>query len=290
MTGGTMIRTGLAVLAAGFLLTHGALAADPTPEQRASIDGVIAAEAAFAKRAVEIGNIPAFREYAAPGVIMFLPEPMVATDYLARAEWPGLIEWRPDFVAVSAAGDLAFASGPSQWTVKSEVDPGYYLTVWARQADGSWKFALDRGTPGTPNLYGGPPTGPRLFVPAAGEAGKATPAGLEAVLADGLSRDAAATLRGRLHRAGRVIRAGHAPATTADEIRALLNADPAHLETTWLGGAMSKSGDFAYSWGENRWTEGGKPRRGHYLRVWVLSGRTWSILVDQQVALPAPKD
>lgn len=242
-----MIRTGLAVLAAGFLLTHGALAADPTPEQRANIDGVIAAEAAFARRAVEIGNIPAFREYAAPGVIMFLPEPMVATDYLARADWPGLIEWRPDFVAVSAAGDLAFASGPSQWTVKNEVDPGYYLTVWARQADGTWKFALDRGTPGTPNLYGGPPTGPRLFVPAADEAGKATPAGLEAVLADGLSRDSAATLRGRMNRAGRVIRAGHAPATTADEIRTLLNADPARLETTWLGGALSKSGDFAYS-------------------------------------------
>ena len=289
LRGKAAIQAGLAALAAGLILSGGAMAADPTPEQRANLDGVAAAEAAFAKRTTEIGNIPAFREFAAPGVIMFLPEPMVATEYLAKAEWPGLLEWRPEFVAVSAAGDLAVASGPSQWTVKGEVDPGYYLTVWARQPDGSWKFVLDRGAPDTPNLYGAASTGPRVFVPSADEPGKATAAGLEAVLADGLSRDSAAAISGRLNRAGRVIRSGHAPATTPEAIRALLKADPAHLETTWLGGAMSKSGDFAYSWGENRWTEGGKPRRGHYVRVWVLSGKTWSILVDHQLAMP-PKD
>lgn len=290
MIGRIAFKAGLAAMTAGLLLVGGAMAADPTPDQRANLDSVAAAEAAFAKRAAEIGNVPAFREFAAPGVIMFLPEPIVATDYLAQANWPGLIEWRPDFVAVSAAGDLAFASGPSQWTVKTEVDPGYYLTVWARQPDGAWKFVLDRGTPGTPNLYTAAPTGPRVFVPGADEPGKATAAGLEAVLADGLSRDSAGAIKGRLHKAGRVIRAGHAPATTSDDIRTLLAKDPANVETTWLGGGMSKSGDFAYSWGENRWTEGGKARRGHYVRVWVLSGKTWSILVDQQVALPAPKD
>lgn len=273
---------GLAALA-GLLLTGGASAAD-----KADADSVVAAETAFAKRAAEIGNVPAFREFAAPGVVMFLPEPIVATDYLAKADWPGLIEWRPDFVAVSGAGDLAFASGPSQWTTKGEVDPGYYLTVWAKQPDGSWKFAVDRGTPGTPNLYGPVAAPYEVRAEAAPkDASAATPAGLEAVLADGLSRDPAGTITARLDPAGRVIRAGAAPAVGRQKGRALMAADPASVSAAYLGGGMSKSTDLAYAYGENRWTEGGKSRRGHFLRVWVRKGATWSILVDQQVALPA---
>lgn len=289
--GGKMmgLKSGLAALAAGLLLSSAALAVPPTPEQAANVNGVVEAETAFARRAAEIGNVPAFREFAAPGVIMFLPEPIVATDYLAKADWPGLIEWAPDFLAVAAAGDLAFASGPSQWTIKDEVDPGYYLTVWARQPDGSWKFVLDRSTPGTPNFYsktGGVQIA--IFPEAKGES-RSTPAGLEAVLADGLSRDASATLKSRLTKDSRVIRAGARPAATPETIRELLSKDPAQVEVTYLGGGMSKSNDLAYTYGETRWTAEGKARRGHYVRVWVRDGQKWSILVDQQVALP-PKE
>ncbi len=280
--GRAAIQAGLAALATGLILGGGAMASDAADAQ-----SVVATEAAFAKRAAEIGNIPAFREFAAPGVIMFLPEPMVATDYLAKAEWPGRIDWRPDFVAVSSAADLAVSSGPSQWTTKDGVDPGYFMTVWVKQPDGSWKFALDRGTPDTPDLYTPPGPGPTFrFGVAVGES-KATPAGLEAVLADEMSRDAPAAIRKRLTVGSRIVRAGHAPATTPEDIRALLAKDPAQVTATTLGGGMSKSSDLAYIWGENRWTEGGKPRRGHYLRVWLRGGQTWSILVDQQVALPA---
>lgn len=285
MIGRMTIKTGLAVLAAGLVLSSGAMASDG-----ADAESVVAAEAAFARRAAEIGNVPAFREFAAPGVIMFLPEPIVATDYLAKASWPGLIEWRPDFVAVSSAADLAFASGPSQWTTKDGVDPGYYLTVWAKQPDGSWKFALDRGTPGTPNLYTAPAKPAAFHIGIAAGESKSTPAGLEAVLADGLSRDAPATIKGRLDPTARVIRAGAAPATTPDAIRELLAKDPKQVTSTFLGGGISKSTDMAYAYGENQWTEAGKPRRGHYLRIWLRGGQKWSILVDQQVALPAPKD
>lgn len=283
-----MRKTAFAALAATLLLsgaaqTAGAMAATPGDAQ-----SIVAAEAAFAKRAAEIGNVPAFREFAAPGVIMFLPEPIVATDYLAKASWPGLIEWRPDFVVVSDAADLAFASGPSQWTTKDGVDPGYYLTVWAKQPDGSWKFALDRGTPGAPNLYTAPPTAPEVHLLTGGEPSAATAAGLDAVLADGLSRDTAATLASRLDKSARVIRDGQAPAFGKEAALALLAKDPKAVQANHLGGAMSKSGDLAYSWGETRWTEDGKPRRGHYVRLWTRSGKTWSILMDHQVALPPP--
>ena len=280
-----MVKSAVAALAAGLLLTGGALASDGK-----DAESVVAAETAFARRAAEIGNVPAFREFAAPGVIMFLPDPIVADDYLAKATWPGLIEWRPDFVVVSSAADLAFASGPSQWTTKDGVDPGYYLTVWAKQPDGSWKFALDRGTPGTPNLYTAPAAPAAFHIGVATGESKSTPAGLEAVLAAELSRDAAGAIRKRLTVGSRVIRPGAAPATTPDAIRELLAKDPVKVTASYLGGGMSKSSDLAYVWGENRWTQDGKPRRGHFVRVWLRAGQSWAILVDQQVALPAPKD
>lgn len=276
------MRSGVAAFAAVLLLAGGAVASDGK-----DAESVVAVEAAFARRATEIGNVPAFREFAAPGVIMFLPEPIVATDYLAKADWPGLIEWRPDFVAVSSAADLAFASGPSQWTTRDGVDPGYYLTVWARQPDSSWKFVLDRGTPGTPNLYTAPATPAAFHIGVATGESKSTPAGLEAVLADELSRDAPGAIRKRLTVGSRVIRPGAAPAVTPEATRELLASDPAHVTASYLGGGMSKSSDLAYVWGENRWTEEGKPRRGHFVRVWLRGGQSWSILVDQQVALPA---
>ncbi|MDO9335323.1 MAG: nuclear transport factor 2 family protein [Caulobacter sp.] len=273
---------GLAALALGLALAGGALASDAADAQ-----AVVDTEAAFARRAAEIGNVPAFREFAAPGVIMFLPEPIVATDYLARADWPGRIEWRPDFVAVSGAADLAFASGPSRWTVKGEVDPGYYITVWARQPDGAWKFVLDRSTPGTPDLYAADEGPAAVHTGVAAGGSKSTPAGLEAVLADALSRDAPGAIGRRMDPAGRVIRAGAAPATTPDAVRALLARDPAEVTASYLGGAMSSSSDLAYVWGETRWREEGQPRRGHFVRLWRRSGQAWTILVDHQVALPA---
>lgn len=279
------IITSLSIAAAALTLAGATLASD-----KADADSIVATEAAFAKRAAEIGNIPAFREFAAPGVIMFLPEPMVATDYLAKADWPGRIEWRPDFVAVSSAADLAVASGPSQWTTKDGVDPGYYMTVWVKQPDGSWKFALDRGTPGTPDLYSAPTAPPVVVVGTVTGASQATPAGLEAVLADELSRDAQGAIRKRLRPGSRLIRSDAIPAYSPETIAPLLAKDPATVTTTFLGGGMSKSSDLAYAYGENRWTEGGKPRRGHYVRIWRRTGEGWTILVDHQTALPPPRD
>ena len=77
------------------------------------------------------------------------------TDMLAQAAFkdPAI---RTDDVIV--AGDLAIETGTYAWTMvpkkgKEMKDDGKYLTVWKKQADGSWKIIRDmRNTnmPGTP--------------------------------------------------------------------------------------------------------------------------------------------
>ena len=59
--------------------------------------------------------------------------------------------WWPDTAVVAASGDLGYTLG--RYAVlgggdaaSDTVARGYYVTVWQKQADGSWKIAVDIGT------------------------------------------------------------------------------------------------------------------------------------------------
>ena len=56
--------------------------------------------------------------------------------------------WAPDFVSVSASGDMAYTYGKYTFTAKDLEEntissDGIFHTVWKRQADGSWKYVWD---------------------------------------------------------------------------------------------------------------------------------------------------
>ena len=58
------------------------------------------------------------------------------------------IEWQANKVGVSRSGDLGYTSGTTGMTFKDAsgktvVYKGKYLTVWKKQADGSWKVLYD---------------------------------------------------------------------------------------------------------------------------------------------------
>lgn len=85
-----------------------------------------------------------------------VPNAPVATGKAAlRKSWgdmfspPGFaISWQPSKVEVSRGGDLGYSIGTYQTTMngpggKPVTDRGKYLTVWKKQADGSWKVAVD---------------------------------------------------------------------------------------------------------------------------------------------------
>lgn len=62
---------------------------------------------------------------------------------------PGFtISWKPERVAVARSGDLGYTSGAYHLTFTGPdgrpiTDDGKYVTVWKKQADGSWKVQLD---------------------------------------------------------------------------------------------------------------------------------------------------
>ena len=65
------------------------------------------------------------------------------------------ISWTVKQAEVAQSGDLGFTRGTYEDSYtdasgKAMPDNGKYVTIWKRQADGTWKFVLDGGNPDQP--------------------------------------------------------------------------------------------------------------------------------------------
>jgi hypothetical protein len=91
------------------------------------------------------GQWTAFRETAAPDALMFVPEPVNATEWLrGRANPRQAVMWWPARSWVSCDGKLAVNFGP--WLRNGGTRAGTFTTVWTRREDGRWQWKLDRGS------------------------------------------------------------------------------------------------------------------------------------------------
>jgi|GEM_PF-906671 len=65
------------------------------------------------------------------------------------------LEWEPIYSHVSKSKDMAYNYGPYEYTITkakgiTQCFYGYFVTVWKRQLDGSWKFVFDGGNQSPP--------------------------------------------------------------------------------------------------------------------------------------------
>lgn len=157
------------VLAADALPADALVAAAPpaTADAReAAIEAARDADRRFsAAGSVDLGE--AFAFFAAPDAALLGPgASLILGPAAIRAAFAGrpagaTLVWHPVDAMASDAGDLAFTVGEaeSRNPATGAVGLSKYLTVWRRQADGSWRYVVDGGNarpaPGT----GGPKPG-----------------------------------------------------------------------------------------------------------------------------------
>ncbi|RST29679.1 hypothetical protein HMF7854_01680 [Sphingomonas ginkgonis] len=119
------------------LLAVGLGAAAPDP---------VSVERAFAADARKLGQWTAFRSYAAPNAVMFVPQQVEADRYLrGRADPPSPLSWQPVVSFQSCDGSLAIDQGPWQ---DSGSRLGRFTTVWLRaetSAGRRWMWVYDGG-------------------------------------------------------------------------------------------------------------------------------------------------
>ncbi len=134
-----------ALLALGLVALTAAPSFSARPPMRYQPDpsSVIAAEIAFNRLAQEKGQWTAFRETAAEDAVMFVPQKVLARDWLKRqADPPASVSWSPSVVYVSCDGNLAASTG--NWK-RPDGSVGYFTTIWRRGKKGVWKWVLDHG-------------------------------------------------------------------------------------------------------------------------------------------------
>lgn len=119
------------------------VAAKPPLRFQPDPSSVIAAEIAFARMAKEKGQWTAFRATAADDAVMFVPQKVLAKDWLKKqADPPASVSWSPSIVYVSCDGNLAASTG--NWT-RPDGSVGYFTTIWRRDKKGRWQWILDHG-------------------------------------------------------------------------------------------------------------------------------------------------
>lgn len=250
-----------------------------------------AAEREFAAAGLHDGVQKAFIAHFAAGAVVLRPFATDATAwYREHPGGPGKLIWGPQYLAVSAAGDLGLSSGPWRYEAERDGKPvvahGHFFSIWRRDTQGRWQVLFDHGIGhAAPALaVEGTPLVP-LAMPEARTASAAV------IGARSKTLDAAdKSLRERLGRDPKKAYAAFATAQTLwlregalpAQGSAAPDADPQACGCgPRVALAVAASGDFGYTLG------GAESARasGIDARVWRFEGNAWKLLADVTAAV-----
>lgn len=285
--------------------------------ERSAVQTMVDTELAFAKNAADEGVRPAFMGFIADDGILFRPTAVKGKQWMTEHPLPPstrhpLLSWYPSLADMSLAGDMGFTTGP--WEFKADAKDanavawGNFLTVWKRQADKSFKFAIDLGI-SNPKPEQRAPAWQRVEnklekINGVGPVrNKYTGVGLQARERE---LSAASDTRGaqvafaevaandvRLFRNGRQPVAGKADAVSALREVVKWTWEPAFAD-------VSQSGDLGYSYGtyelKTKAAADGTEtiERGNYYRIWklrsdIVQRTNWEVVTDLLDPVAVPK-
>jgi ketosteroid isomerase-like protein len=121
------------------------------PDSSSAIFSMREAEQNFAKASVMFGRNAAFVENFAEESIIFTDKWITSGKQFSkeRKAAPFILKWEPEYMDIADSRDFGISTGP--WELQ-EYRPGtpplftgYFLTVWKRELDGTWKVILDGG-------------------------------------------------------------------------------------------------------------------------------------------------
>jgi ketosteroid isomerase-like protein len=292
------------VLLIGFV----SLAFAQRPTEKSPLQAMVDTELAFAQLAAEKGTRDSFLAFIADDGVLFRPTAVKGKQWLRDHPAPvsdkrPLLSWYPAVAGVARAGDMGYSTGP--WEFKRDTHDaqsvawGHFLTIWKKQANGEWKFAIDLGIshsqPAQAEAAWAPAKNFKATKPSAEPAASTSS---DSLLARDREFSQASIKRGaqsafsdfaatdvRLYRDEKFPIAGRELAAVA------LPATPSVWSWEPAAGDVSSSDDLGYTYGTYKITSGEKVvESGNYYRVWKKDGGRWKVLFDltNPVAPAAP--
>lgn len=275
-----------------------------------ALESMVATELAFAKMAKEVGTRPAFSAFIADDGILFRPGPVKGKEWLAKNPAPvsdkhPWLSWYPTIADISLAGDMGYTTGP--WEFRPDINDakavafGSFLTVWKKQSDGSWKFAIDLGISGPqPKESIAAWQSPQNYK----RESKAAHASVEAEQALLRAKDSEFSRLSAIRDAQTSFNSFASPDVRVFRDEKLpfigktagLTALPAATSSwTWepTFADVSRSGDLGYTYGTYRIASKDAPSKnvesGNYYRIWKKQAGKWLVVADLTNPVPEEK-
>ncbi|MGH2569230.1 MAG: DUF4440 domain-containing protein [Bacteroidota bacterium] len=270
------------------------------------LQALVKSELAFAKMSEERGTKAAFLTFLAEDAILFRPHPVNGKKWMtASPVTSSLLTWYPSFADISNAGDLGYTTGPYEYRAKgnndSQVSHGYFVSIWKKQPDGSWKVFMDLGTTNPP-----PGAKPRLFQPDTRSNTPRTSALVDqsAERKTLFATDAAfaeLSVSGGVHTAYethgaqeiRWMRPQRFPVLGKDSTLAAVTERAGVTVWRVTDADIARSGDLACTYGKYEWKKNSTDEKpsgmGNYVKLWrKQADGSWKIVLDVIVPLSPP--
>jgi ketosteroid isomerase-like protein len=278
------------------------------------LKSLVATEQAFSQAAADKDTREAFVQFIAEDGILFRPRAVNGKRWMRdhpvpptqTSEKRALLAWQPIFADVAEAGDLGYTTGP--WEFKDDIKDvrpsgyGDFVTLWKKQADGSWKFVVDLGISHPES------SGALKLWQIADEDGKRLTKLSRSI---DLKRARQSLVRQDLEFSNAALTFGFLKAFqtyAAGEVRLFreksnpfIGKQAAILALTnrkellaWqaTGEDVSRSGDLGYTYGSYSANSNDATKklveRGNYLRIWKKQNGVWKVVLD--VANPLPPE
>jgi ketosteroid isomerase-like protein len=261
-------------------------------QAQSALQEMVKTEQAFSKMAEEKNTRDAFLAFIADDGLLFRPGAVNGKKWMLEHPAPPpadkrpLLAWQPAYAGIAASGDMGFTTGP--WEAKADIKDekpqghGHFVTVWKKQADGTWKFVVDLGishpqSGGPQTLWTAPETPKKEFKPV--DVPIAREALLErdrnyaaAVLSHGFAKSYAAYAARQV----RLYRANNLPFIGREASIEQLSKTTVEVKWIPIGGDVSSAGDLGYTHG----TYEAANERGSYVRIWKKQNGQWRIVMD----------
>lgn len=256
-------------------------------QAQSALHEMVKTEQAFSKMAEETNTQVAFLAFIADDGLLFRPGAVNGKKWMEEHPVPPpengkkpLLAWQPSFAGMSASGDMGFTTGP--WEFKADVKDekpagyGHFVTVWKKQADGSWKFVVDLGI--SHPQSGGPQT---LWTPAPAKEISFKPVDVNKERAALINIDRSYSISNvspdiRVYREAGLPFIGLKASTEA--------LTKWKSQVTWqpIDGDISRAGDLGYTHGTYEVTDDTKKvvERGSYVHIWRKQNGKWQAVMD----------
>lgn len=278
-----------------FLLFTSAVKAQE-PDSSSALFSMRETERNFARASAAIGRNASFAEYFAEKSVLFTGKWISnGKQYSKESKTsPVVLKWEPEFMDISDSRDFGISTGP--WEAQeyrpntTPIATGYFLTVWKKQADGTWRVILDGGseTPVSENTKHG-----FSFPSGADKPVKDFPVLNNALLNKELfdrekqflsvweMTPIPSSYISYLAPDARMQLKGHLPSTNADTINSFISGFEKKLIWETVGSGAAASGDLGFTYGLLQIRNSQPVIKGHYVRIWKkLPGTDWRIILE----------